>query len=144
MLLDANLLVYAVDDTSPHHEATARWLESVLNGERRVALPWQSIGAYVRIITHPRVMAAPLDPARAWSRVDAWLEAEPTWIPPASHRTAAILGRLITDTPATGNLVPDAQLAALAIEHGLVVQTADTDFERFSDVRWNNPLRSGT
>ncbi len=67
-------------------------------------------------------------------------DAAPVWIPPATERTARVLARLVHDTPATGNLVTDAQLAALAIEHGLVVMTADTDFGRFSDVQWSNPL----
>lgn len=84
--------------------------------------------------------ANPLSGAEAWAFVRRWLDAQATWIPPATERTAAILGRLLDGGPVTGNLVPDAQLAALAIEHGLVVMTADTDFGRFPDVRWHNPL----
>jgi toxin-antitoxin system PIN domain toxin len=140
MLVDANLLLYAVDDSSKAHEAAAGWLERALNGDRRVGLPWQTIGAFLRISTHPRIMGQPLSATEAWTYVDAWLAAGPSWIPPESERTAAILGRLVINTPATGNLVTDALLGALAIEHGLVVQTADTDFGRFADVRWNNPI----
>lgn len=140
MLVDANLLLYAVDSTSAPHEKASDWLVDALHGDRRVGLPWQTIGAFLRISTHPRVMADPLSAAAAWAYVEAWLAAAPTWIPPASERTAAVLGRLVTRTPATANLVTDALLAALAIEHGLVVQTADTDFGRFPDVRWENPL----
>lgn len=84
----------------------------------------------------------PLGGAAAWSLVERWLAAPPTWVPPATERTAAALGKLLASTPVTGNLVPDAQLAALAIEHGLVVMTADTDFGRFPEVRWTNPLRA--
>lgn len=140
MLVDANLLLYAVDERSPWHDAAARWLEATLNGSRRVALPWQTIGAFLRIATHPRVVSRPLTASDAWSLAEAWLRATPTWVPPASERTASILGRLLTTTHVTGNLIPDAQLAALAIEHGLVVQTADTDFARFPEVRFENPL----
>lgn len=72
--------------------------------------------------------------------VDAWLAADPAWIPPASERTAAVYGEMADSVPVTGNLVPDAMLAALAVEHGLTVMTADTDFARFPHVRWENPL----
>jgi uncharacterized protein len=140
VLVDANLLLYAVDSRSPWHEPAAAWLERTLNGRQRVGLPWQSIGAFVRIVTHPRIVAQPLTATEAWALVDAWLRASPTWIPPASEHTAAILGDLLATTRVTGNLVPDAQLAALAIEHGLVVHTADTDFARFPGVRSENPL----
>jgi toxin-antitoxin system PIN domain toxin len=142
MLLDANLLLYAVDRRSPYHAAAGTWLVATLNGARRVGLPWQTIGAFLRIVTHPRITTNPLSMGRAWDYVDAWLSADPTWVPPATDRTTRILGELITETGAAGNLMPDAQLAALAIEHGLVIYTADTDFARFPDLRWVNPLRS--
>lgn len=140
MLLDANVLLYAVDETSSRNEAASRWLDGVLNGDRRVGLPWQTIGAFVRIATHPRVMTAPLTGPAAWEFVRAWLDVEVVWVPPATSRTAAVLGSLIERHQVTGNLVTDAQLAALAIEHGLVVCSTDTDFARFDEVRWHNPL----
>lgn len=140
MLLDANILLFAVDASSDQHDDAADWLTDVLNGDRRVGLPWQTIGAFLRISTHPRVATHPLSAADAWSYVHSWLEAPTTWIPPATERTASILAALVTDVPVTGNLVPDAQLAALAIEHGLVLYSADTDFGRFSGLRWVNPL----
>lgn len=140
MLVDANILLYAVDTTSPHYERASTWLTSTLNGNRRVGLPWQTIGAFLRISTHPRVAASPLAAPEAWSYIDRWLSADPTWIPPATERTAQVLGSLTEAVGVTGNLVPDAQLAALAIEHGLVVESADTDFARFPDLVWHNPL----
>ena len=142
MLVDANLLLYAVDSGSPFNERSAAWLEEVLNGERRVGLPWQTLGAFLRISTHPRVATNPLSARDAWGFVADWLAADPVWIPPATERTAAVFGRLVVDLDITGNLVTDAQLAALAIEHGLVVCSADTDFARFPGLRWENPLRS--
>ncbi len=80
--------------------------------------------------------------ADAWRFVEAWLEADPTWIPPATERTAAVYGELAGTQQPTGNLVPDAMLAALALEHGLTVMSADTDFGRFPDLAWENPLRA--
>ena len=140
MLVDANLLLYAVDRSSAQHKAASAWLTQVLNGRRRVGLPWQSIGAFLRIVTHPRVATNPLTGAQAWSYVDDWLDADPSWIPPATERTAAVYGELAVAHGITGNLVPDAMLAALALEHGLTVMTADTDFGRFPGLAWENPL----
>ena len=78
--------------------------------------------------------------AQAWSCVQVWLDAGPTWIPPATERTAAILGELVVGHQVTANLVPDAMLAALAMENGLTIMSADTDFARFTEARWENPL----
>jgi toxin-antitoxin system PIN domain toxin len=140
MLLDANLLLYAVDERSSHNAAAAGWLQEVLNGDRRVAIPWHTIGAFLRISTHPRVTANPLSAHEAWMYVQSWLDTDTVWIPPATERTAAVLRRLVARHEVTGNLVPDAQLAALAIEHGLVLMSTDTDFARFDELKWQNPL----
>ncbi len=142
MLLDANLLLYAVGENSSSHELAATWLDDTLNGGRRVGIPWQTIGAFVRIVTNPRVTVGALPSQDAWGVVESWLALPTVWIPPASERTAAILGRLIAHDRVTGNLVADAQLAALAIEHGLTVYSADTDFARFDGLSWINPLRA--
>jgi len=140
MLVDANLLVYATDVESPHHPAASAWLEAMLNGERRVALPWLSLAAFLRIMTNPRTNVSPLAPALAWDVVDAWLAADATWIPEPTSRHASILGTLVARHDVRGNLVTDAQLAALAIEHGLKVCSADPDFARFSEIEWLNPV----
>jgi toxin-antitoxin system PIN domain toxin len=140
MLLDANLLLYAVDARSPQNPRAAAWLEEVLNGDHRVGIPWQTIGAFLRISTHPRVTADPLSSDVAWTYVQSWLDADPVWIPPATERTAAVLGHLVAKHRITGNLVTDGLLAALAIEHGLMLCSADTDFARFDELRWENPL----
>jgi toxin-antitoxin system PIN domain toxin len=140
MLLDANLLLYAVDARSRYNAAAAEWLDGALSGDRRVGLPWQTIGAFLRISTHPRVAENPLSPSDAWRYVEAWLAADPVWVPPATERTAAVLARLIEQHDVSANLVTDAQLAALAIEHGLTVISADSDFTRFDDLSWHNPL----
>jgi toxin-antitoxin system PIN domain toxin len=141
MLLDANLLLYAVHSGSSQHEQAAAWLTEQLNGPRRVGFPWQSIAAFLRISTHPRAFQRPLLASVAWERVTDWLAAPASWIPEPGHQYAQILGDLIRSYELRGNLIPDAALAALAIEHGVPLVSSDTDFARFSQLRWENPLR---
>ncbi len=140
MLVDANVLIYAVDTTSPFHEQARTWMEDALNGSRRVALPWASTSAFMRIATNPRALRRPLSPADAWAIVEAWLDAEPVWtpLPDSGHR--AIFGRLVTSLDLRANLVADAALAALCIEHGLAIVSADSDFARFTELEWINPV----
>jgi toxin-antitoxin system PIN domain toxin len=140
MLVDANLLLFAVDRASPFHQGAHTWLSNVLDGERRVGLPWPSLTAFLRIATHPRAARHPLTPDQAWRHVREWLAAVPVWIPTPTARHAETLGDLVTRYQLSGNLIPDADLTALAIEHGLSVCSADTDFARFKEVRWINPL----
>jgi hypothetical protein len=140
MLVDANLLLYAVDRESADHDAAARWLEDRLNGSRRVGLPWESLGAFLRIATHPRASEHPLSAAAAWEIVEAWLGSPVAWVPVPTERHAEVFGGLVRRHRVTANLIPDAHLAALAIEHGLEICSADSDFARFADVRWSNPL----
>jgi toxin-antitoxin system PIN domain toxin len=141
MLVDANILLFAVDDSSRLHDRAATWLTEQLNGNRRVGLPWESLGAFVRISTHPRAAEEPLTPDAAWAYVEGWLAAGPAWVPGPTERHAEVLGSLVRSYQLRGNLVSDAKLAALAIEHGLTVCSADTDFARFSEIEWIDPLR---
>jgi uncharacterized protein len=140
MLIDANLLLFAVHETSPHHARARAWLSEQLNGEQRVGIPWLSLGAFMRIITNPRIFRRPLDPSAAWARVEDWLANDIVWTPAPTPRHAQVLGGLIKRHQPRGNLITDTQLAALAIEHGVELCSADTDFARFTEVRWNNPL----
>ncbi len=140
MLLDANLLLCAVDEDSPHHEASQDWLSSALNGERRVGLPWLSLGAFVRIVTNPRASRRPLSPSDAWELVEEWLSCGVTWTPGPTDHHASILGGLIRRYDLRANMITDAQIAALAVEHGLTVYSADTDFARFAEITWINPV----
>jgi len=140
MLVDANLLLFAVDAASPWHDGASAWLTAALNGPRRVGLPWLSLAAFLRISTHPRASLHPLSAEAAWSQVNDWLAAGPVWIPAPTERHAEVLGQLLLRYRLSGNMVTDAQLAALAIEHGLTICSADTDFARFTEVRWENPL----
>ncbi len=140
MLVDANLLLYAVDERSPHHRISFDWLTSSLNGDRRVALPWLSLAAFLRISTNPRASEEPLAPSEAWELVTNWLSHDLTWIPNPTDRHADVLGSLVQRYDLRANMITDAQLAALAIEHGLQLYSADTDFARFSEIDWVNPL----
>ena len=142
MLVDANILLYAVDRTTVEHERAVSWLETQLAGDRRVGMPWQTLTAFVRISTHPRASAHPLSPAAAWTIVEAWLGVDIVWIPGPTERHAEVFGALVRKYRPTGNLVTDAHLAAMAIEHGSEIISADTDFARFTEVRWRNPLAS--
>ena len=143
MLVDANVLLFAVDAQSRFHRAAAAWLEEVLNGPRRVGFPWLSLGAFLRLITNPRVTASPLDGATAWQRVEDWLACDVAWVPLPTDRHADVLGGLIRRYDVRGNLMTDARLAALALEHGLTVCSADSDFARFNEIEWLNPLAAG-
>lgn len=140
MLVDANILLYAVDEQSRFHEAARAWLEDALNGARRVGIPWASLTAFVRIATHPRGLESPLRPDDAWRFVEEWLDAPPVWIPGPGRGHRAILGRLVRDLDLRGNLIADAALAAICEEHGLTMVSADSDFARFPALAWFNPL----
>lgn len=140
MIIDANILVYAVDEDAPQHARAKAFLEEHLNGDRRIGLPWQSLTAFLRITTHPRVMSAPLSGSDAAGFVTDWLNAPAAWLPETTSKTWPILLGLIDTHGVTGNLVPDAQLAALAIQHGVPVASADSDFALFPEVVWLNPF----
>nr|WP_284500881.1 TA system VapC family ribonuclease toxin [Bowdeniella massiliensis] len=132
-------MLYAVDDRSHFHSAARTWLDEAMNGVERVGLPWVSLMAFQRIITHPRVTESPLTPTDAWSYITDWLDADQAWLPTPGDRHRDILGRLLTDGDLHGNLVTDAHLAALAIENGTSICSFDSDFARFPDLRWINP-----
>jgi len=140
MLVDANILLFAEDETSPFHEPAVSWLTEALNGTTRVGLPWPSLLAFVRIRTHPRAYADPLSPAQAWGNVDDWLRASAAWVPAPTPRHGEVLGGLVRRHQLRGNALPDGHLAALAIEHGVAVCSADSDFAKFTEVRWVNPV----
>lgn len=144
MIVDANVLLCAVAQQSPHHRAAAAWLDRALAGGTRVGLPWQTIGAFLRISTHPRIPTVSLTPGQAHEVMEGWLRSPAVWVPPATERTVAIYTELALRHHVTGNLVTDAQLAALALEYGVAVVSADSDFARFTEVRWINPLTERT
>jgi uncharacterized protein len=139
MLVDANILLYSVDETSRFHADAADWMTGALNGPRRVALPWMSLTAFLRIVTNPRALTEPLTPAEAWEIIDGWLSAPTAWVPTAGVGHQEILRRLTIDHDLRAGLISDAVLAALCIEHGLEIVSADSDFARFTELNWINP-----
>jgi uncharacterized protein len=141
ILVDANLLVYAHVSSLPQHRAARTWLDEKLNGMPRVGLPWPSLLAFARLVTNPRVFQRPATVSAAWSQIGAWLDCAPAWVPLPTERHREILGSLLGATAGRANLIPDAHLAALALEHGLTVCSTDGDFTRFPGVRSDNPLR---
>lgn len=140
ILVDANLLIYAVNAAAPQHVAARSWLDGRMNSLARVGLPWTSLLAFLRLVTNPRVFQSPLTMTDAWKQVDAWLGSGAAWVPAPTERHAGILARLLAAPGLHGNLVPDAHLAALAIEHGLELNSTDSDFARFAGLKWRNPL----
>ena len=139
-LPDANILLYAYDEASPYHERARPWLESVLSGNETVGLSWSVLLAFVRLSTRARVFVNPLEPDHAFNIVERWLDQPNAAIVNPTNRHFAILRGLIEPLGTAGNITTDAHLAALAIEHGGEVCSADRDFQRFTGLRWMNPL----
>ena len=140
-LVDANILVYATDPAARQHDAARSWLDGNLaEGPHYVGLPWPSILAYLRLVTNPRIYSPPAPSAEAWQRAEEWLARPGAWIPAPGPRHRQLLGEIVENVGPTGNLIPDAHLAALAREHGLTVVSTDTDFGKFRSVAWLNPV----
>ena len=140
ILVDVNILVYASITGSTQHHAAREWLDNQLNGPAPVGLPWMCVLGYLRLVTNARISKPPVPMAIAWQRVLDWFSATTVWIPAPTERHAEVLGGLLSHPGVHGNLVSDAHLAALAIEHGLALCSTDGDFARFSGLRWINPL----
>ena len=141
-LVDANLLFYAVDESSPHHAAAKPWLEQQLSGPETFVFAWAVLLAFVRLATNPRVFDTPLTVEEALDLVDSWLEQPNTAVVHPTDRHSPILRELLVPFGTAANLTSDANLAALSIEHGAELCSADNDFARFPRVRWTNPLAS--
>jgi len=135
VLVDANVLVYAVNESMTHHARAKRWVEEALNGTESVGFAWIVLLAFIRLSTLPAVFPSPLDVTTALDVVDAWLSARPAVVVHPTARHAALLRGLLVHTGTAGNLVTDAHLAALAVEHGARVCTFDRDFSRFPGVQ---------
>lgn len=141
-LLDSNLLVYAHVRSFDQHKAAREWLDQRLASPEPLGMPWPSLLAFIRLVSNPRIFPHPEPIAQAWAQVKAWLDAPAVWIPQPTERHCDILDRLLSKTGLRSSHVPDAHLAALAIEHGLLLCSTDADFARFSGLRWENPVRA--
>lgn len=140
ILVDANLLLYAANRDAPEHEPARVWLDARLTGTTRVGLPWSSLLSFVRIASNPVIVQRPVTPAEAWRQAREWLGCDGAWIPLPGADHVEIVGRLLALPITTSRLVPDAHLAALAIEHGLTLCSTDGDFAKFPGLKWDNPL----
>lgn len=140
IVLDANLLVYAYTESAKSHARARRWLERTLSGSDPVRIPWTSIHAFLRIVTHPSLYEAPLSMERAASAVEQWLEQPHVDVLLPGARYRSILRELFSQGQVRGNLVMDAHLAALTIEHAGTLYTTDRDFSRFDELRIVNPI----
>lgn len=139
-LLDANLLLYAVNADAPVHSAARRWLEQVLSGTEPVGFAWVALLAFVRLATRPAIFPSPLAPEQAFEILEAWLAQPCATVLHPTERHAALLRRFARELGTAGNLTTDAHLAALAVEHGATLCSTDADFRRFPGLRWVNPL----
>ncbi len=142
IVVDANLLLYAYNSEDARHEAARLWFERALSGPDQVRLAWVTILAFLRIGTNPRAFERPLALIEAVGHVSAWFE-RPTVAPlEPGERHWQILAALLPAAQARANLVTDAHLAALAIEHGATLCTTDKDFTRFRGLKVRYPLES--
>jgi len=140
ILIDANLLLYAYHPRADQHEKSRGWLEAVLSGPDLVRFAWLTLWAFLRIATNPRAFDHPLSASEAEAAISSWLAQPVAGILDPGERHWDILRALLDQGQATGPLVMDAVLAAIAIEHGATVCTTDRDFSRIPDVKWINPL----
>ena len=140
ILVDANLLLYAEDSLSARHDAAREWWDARLSGQEAVCLSWSVIQAFVRIGTNSRLHQRPLTLREAYERVRSWLDQPCVRMiqPTGSHWS--LFQRMLEQGNAAGNLVSDAHLAALALEHNCVLHSTDTDFARFPGLKWVNPI----
>ncbi len=140
ILPDVNLLIYAVDESSPLHEKSNNWWNGVLSSNEMVGLCYPSMLGFIRLSTNARVFDRPLSIDAAGSIVDGWLDQPNTTIVTPTDRHWPILKDLFYSANLTGNMTTDAHIAALAVEHGYTVYSNDADFGRFPTVRWVNPI----
>ena len=140
ILVDANLLLYAEDSLSDHHEPARSWWDAQLSGTEPVALCWPVLTAFIRISTNARLHQRPLTLKEAIERVQSWLEQPCVRIILPGDQHWRIFQQMLQEGNATANLVSDAHLAALAVEYNVTLHSSDMDFARFRGLKWTNPL----
>ena len=140
ILVDANLLLYAEDSLSEHHQAARIWWDEQLSGSDPVALCWPALTAFIRIGTNTRLHHRPLTLKEAIERVQSWLEQPCVQLIDTTEQHWPLFQQMLRAGNASANLVSDAHLAALALEHNCVLHSTDTDFARFRGLKWKNPI----
>ena len=139
-IIDLNVLIYAVNKDSTHHNQARSWLETQLNGTESIGIPWLVILGFIRIMTNGRIFPNPLSVEQATDLVDAWLATPLVRIPGPEPGHWDLVKELILETGAAGNLTSDIHVAAIAIGHGAKLITLDADFSRFKGLRWEKPF----
>jgi hypothetical protein len=139
IFVDANVLLYAYNSSSEHHAACRRWLEDALNGSEQVGFPWQTLLAFLRISTNPRVFVRSLQAAEAAAIVDDWLARPQAVVVEPDHEFWPALKHQLQAAQVSGPLVSDAAIATLALQHGARLCTTDRDFARFAGLRTIDP-----
>lgn len=139
-LVDLNLLLYAFDATAEPHERARVWFEETLSGTEEVGFAWTVLLGFARLTTNPRMYEQPLALDEALDLIDGWLAQPVATVVAPTSRHAVVFRALLEPLGVGGNLVSDAHLAALAIEHGAELCSRDNDFARFRGVRWVDPL----
>jgi toxin-antitoxin system PIN domain toxin len=142
ILVDANILLYAEDELSAQHGAAKEWWDRQLSGTAPVCLCWTVMDAFIRLASNSRIFENPLSAKQAIARVQGWLDQPCTRVVEATERHWQVFQQMLNDGQALGNLVTDAHLAALAIQHGCELMSTDADFARFARVKSRNPLAS--
>jgi toxin-antitoxin system PIN domain toxin len=137
---DANLLIYAHDSSCPQHAKARAWWEAALSGNEAVGIPWVVVLAFTRIMTHPQICTSPLDSESVRAMVEQWLDCSQVRIIQISGRAVSVFFDLLKEAGMGGNLSTDALIAAHAREHSATIYSNDRDFDRFSGVKWVNPL----
>jgi toxin-antitoxin system PIN domain toxin len=141
ILVDANLLLYAEDERSPLNKKARAWWDAQLSGASPVCLSWPVLNAFLRIGTNSRVFERPLTLAEAMGRIESWLAQSCVRVVHPTNRHWDVFKGMLVQGQASANLVSDAHLAALAVEHGCELFSTDSDFARFPKLKWRNPLK---
>lgn len=142
-LVDANVLLYAVNRDARHHEESRTWLDGALSGGDTVAFSWLVLVAFVRLATKEGLFPRPLGVREAVARVEAWVGSPAAVLVEPAIDHARLLGDLLDAVGAGGNLANDAHLAALAVAHRCDIVSYDNDFGRFPGIRWLTPAEAG-
>ena len=143
IVLDANILIYSYDSGSSQHTKARAWVEKTFSGLESVGLSWQTVSAFLRVMTNTRLPGPRLSLEQAARLVDEWLEQPNIRVLSPGDEHWILLRLMIVEGQASGALISDAQLAALTMEYGGVLHTTDRDFARFPGLRWANPLACG-
>ena len=139
-IIDANILLYAVNEDAPQHAKAKGWLERTLSGTEPVGFDWTVLLAFLRLSTRAALFPRPLTLEQAFQTMESWLDQPCVEIVDPAERHLEVLQRLLAPLGSAGNLTADAHLASLALEYGAELCSCDSDFSRFPDLRWTNPL----